>query len=69
MNVVRNRFTAVVPALAAGALVASSNASAIDVTSVVSEISGTVATVGLIGAAVLLVIVAIKAFQWVRRAF
>jgi hypothetical protein len=52
------------------ALVAVSTASqaAIDVTGVVTEISGTNAPIGLIGAAVLLVIVAIKAFKWVRSA-
>lgn len=42
---------------------------AIDVTAVVTEIGATVAPVGLIGAAVLLVIVAVKAFKWVRQAF
>jgi hypothetical protein len=34
----------------------------------VSEIGDTVAPIGLIGAAVLLVVVAIAAFKWVRRA-
>ena len=41
---------------------------AIDVSGVVTEISGTLAPIALIGAAVLLVIVAIKAFKWVRQA-
>jgi hypothetical protein len=47
---------------------ASVPAYAIDVAGVVTEIDGTVAPIGLIGAAVLLVIVAIKAYKWVRRA-
>lgn len=44
---------------------------AIDVTEVVAEIKATYAATGpipLIGAAVLLVIVALAAFRWVRRA-
>lgn len=47
---------------------ATSAQAAIDVSGVVTEISGTLAPIGLIGAAVLLVIVAIKAFKWVRQA-
>lgn len=65
----QNRNTvATTAALAAGGLVASSAASAIDVAAVVTEIDATVAPIGLIGSAVLLVIVAIKAYKWVRRA-
>jgi len=41
---------------------------AIDVSGVVTEIGDTVAPIGLIGSAVLLVVVAIAAFKWVRRA-
>lgn len=54
----------------AGALVlaGASHAAAIDVTDVVSEIGAQAAPVAAIGAAVLLLVVGIKAFQWVRRA-
>lgn len=41
---------------------------AIDVTAVVTEISGTAAPIAAIGAAVLIVMVGIKAYRWVRRA-
>ena len=56
--------------VAAGVLAAaaSANAAAIDVTSVVSDITAQAAPVGLIGAAVLLLVVGIKAFKWVRAA-
>ena len=57
-----------VPAAAAVLALASTAHAAIDVSAVVSEISGTLAPVALIGAGVLLVIVAIKAFKWVRSA-
>lgn len=69
-----NRFKAqtrrFATAAAAGALAlaATGAQAAIDVTSVVSEIDDTVAPIGLIGAAVLLVVVAVAAFKWVRRA-
>lgn len=54
----------------AGALVlaGASQAAAIDVTDVVAEIGAQAAPVAAIGAAVLLLVVGIKAFQWVRRA-
>lgn len=60
------RLAVVAPAvlLASGA-----KAAAIDVTAVVTSIGDTLAPVGLIGVAVLSVIVAIKAFKWVRQAF
>jgi len=45
-----------------------SQAAAIDVTAVVTDIGAQLVPVGLIGGAVLLVIFAIKAFKWVRRA-
>lgn len=64
----RNRFTA----LAVAGLVtaaAAVPAYAIDVSDVVTEIQATAAPIGAIGAAVLIVIVSIKAFKWVRRAF
>lgn len=50
-------------ALAAGA----ANA-AVDVAAVTTEISGALAPIGAIGAGVLLVLVAIKTYKWVRRA-
>ncbi|CAN7258808.1 major capsid protein [Acidovorax sp. LjRoot129] len=57
-------------AAAAGALVLATNMAhaAIDVTGVVTEINDTITPIGLIGAAVLLVVVAVAAFKWVRRA-
>ena len=55
------------PALALAAFSTASQA-AIDVSAVTSEISGTLAPIAAIGAGVLLVIVAIKAFKWVRGA-
>lgn len=68
-----NRFNAqtrrFATAAAVGALSLANNAhAAIDVTGVVSEINDTIAPIGLIGAAVLLVVVAVAAFKWVRRA-
>ena len=56
-------------AAAVSALALANNAhAAIDVTGVVSEINDTIAPIGLIGAAVLLVVVAVASFKWVRRA-
>jgi len=43
-------------------------AAAVDVADVVTDIGAQVASVTAIGAAVLLLLVAIKAFKWVRRA-
>jgi len=43
-------------------------AAAVDVDDVVTDIGAQVAPVTSIGAAVLLLLVAIKAFKWVRRA-
>lgn len=56
--------------ISAGALAAvtAAPAFAIDVSGVVSAIDALVAPVGLIGAAILLVLVAIKGFKLVRRA-
>jgi Inovirus Coat protein B len=39
-----------------------------DVTAVVDAIEGVAAPAGLIGAAILILVVGIKAFKWVRRA-
>lgn len=41
---------------------------AVDVTAVVTEISGAAAPIAAIGAAVLIVLVGIKVYKWVRRA-
>lgn len=56
--------------VAAGVLAAtaSANAAAIDVTSVVTDIAAQAAPIALIGGAVLVVYVGIKAFRWVRGA-
>ena len=56
--------------VAAGVLtvVGSANAAAIDVSAVVTEIGAQTAAIGSIGSAVLLIFVAVKAFQWVRKA-
>ena len=44
------------------------NAAAIDVTDVVADIAAQSAPIALIGGAVLVLLVGIKAFKWVRRA-
>lgn len=56
-----------VVAMLTGASV-SAQAAAIDVTAVVTDIGAQAAPIGLIGGAVLLIFVAVKAFKWVRRA-
>ncbi len=43
-------------------------AAAIDVSAVVTDIGAQAAPIGLVGAAVLLIYLAVKAFHWVRRA-
>jgi len=67
INATSRKFAALA---AAGALALATNAAhaAISVTDVVTEIGDTVAPIGLIGSAVLLVVVAVAAFKWVRRA-
>lgn len=57
-------------AVAAGAVAAASaaNAAAVDVASVVTDIGAQAAPIGLIGGAVLLIYVGVKAFKWVRGA-
>lgn len=56
--------------VAAGVLAAtaSANAAAIDVSAVVTDIGAQAAPIALIGGAVLVVYVGIKAFRWVRGA-
>lgn len=55
-------------ALVAMIVTASANAAAVDVTAIVTDIAAQAAPIGLIGSAVLLIFVAVKAFKWVRRA-
>lgn len=50
------------------ALAQQAHAQAIDVTDVTADIAAQAAPVAAIGAAVLLLLVGIKAFKWVRRA-
>jgi uncharacterized membrane protein len=69
MNRINAQTRRFATAVAVGALALANNAhAAIDVTGVVSEINDTIGPIGLIGAAVLLVVVAVAAFKWVRRA-
>lgn len=63
----QTRNIASAAALSALALSANMAHAAIDVSGVVSGINDTVAPIGLIGGAVLLVVVAVAAFKWVRR--
>lgn len=58
------------PALAGAALLAVSGlaSAAVDVTEVVTEIEGAAGPIAAIGAAVLIVMVGIKVYKWVRRA-
>lgn len=57
---------AAVTAVAAAS--ASAQAAAVDVSSVVSDIQAQGGPIALIGAAVLLIFVGVKAFKWVRSA-
>lgn len=53
---------------AAAAPFAPAHAAAVDVAAVVTDIGAQAAPIASIGGAVLLIVVAVKAFQWVRRA-
>lgn len=53
-------------AVALLSLAGASQAAAIDVTAVVTDIAAQLGPIGLIGSAVLLVFVGIKSFKWVR---
>lgn len=56
-------------AIAIGAAsVSSAQAAAVDVGPVVTDIGAQAVPIGLIGSAVLLIYVGVKAFQWVRKA-
>lgn len=50
------------------ATASAANAAAVDVAGVVTDITAQAAPIGLIGAAVLLIYVGVKAFKWVRGA-
>lgn len=65
-----NTQTARIAAIAAAAALAAggANAAAVDVGDVVTDIAAQAVPIGLIGAAVLLIFVGVKAFQWVRKA-
>ena len=63
-QIVRNAVAAPGVAIAAGA----ANAAAIDVGAVVTDIAAQAAPIALIGGAVLVVYVGVKAFKWVRGA-
>lgn len=67
-----NKFAIVRRSAAAAGLaalaVSQAHADAPDVSGVVSEITGAAVPIGLIGSAVLIVMVGIKVFKWVRRA-
>jgi hypothetical protein len=62
------RLAALSAGLAASAGAMAQSTGAIDVTSVVSTIGAQLTPIASIGGAVLGVIVAIKAYKWVRRA-
>lgn len=62
------KLLALLFALVASMFSTASMAAAITVTDVVTTITDQIAPVGLIGAAVLSLIVVIKAWKWVRRA-
>lgn len=64
-SIAERALTTLVLASAAGA----ASAAPIDVTAVVSDIAGTSAPIAAIGSAVLVILVGIFAFKWVRRAF
>ena len=65
------RFTKVAGVLTLAAfspMAFASGGGSVDVSGVVSAIGAAVGPIGLIGGAVLLVLVAIKVYKWVRRA-
>lgn len=54
--------------VAVAAVAGTAQAAPVDVTTVVADIAAQAAPIGLIGSAVLLIYVAVKAFHWVRKA-
>jgi len=65
MNKVFARLPVALAAVTASAM---SQAAAVDVTTVTADIAAQSAPIAAIGAAVLILLVGIKAFKWVRRA-
>lgn len=55
-------------AVVAAVLLNQAQAAAVDVSTVVTDIGAQAVPIGLIGTAVLLIFLAVKAFHWVRRA-
>lgn len=58
----------VVGTVAATSLACSNANAAVDVSAVVTEIGGAAAPIGLIGGAVLIILVTAAVYKWVRRA-
>jgi hypothetical protein len=61
-------FNKTLPVLALVAAAGAANAAAVDVAATVTDIGAQLVPIGLIGAAVLGIFVAVKGFKWVRRA-
>ena len=62
------KFLKVLAVMALGLIGFGAQAAAVDVTAVVTDIAAQSAPVTLVGSAVLVLYVAVKAFHWVRRA-
>lgn len=62
------RVLAPVAAAVGSAVATTANAAAVDVADVVADIGAQSGPIGLIGGAVLLIVVAVAAFKWVRSA-
>lgn len=60
------RYAAV--GMAALGVASQANAAAVDVTAVTTALTDAITPIGLIGAAVLTVLVAVKTYKWIRRA-
>ena len=68
MKIITSKFAAAFAAFWAFLMASMPAHAAIDVTAVVQEIRDTLTPIGAIGSAVLIVIVAIAAYSWIRRA-
>jgi len=64
----RNKLAAGAALATASTAAAASGGGGVDVTAVVTAIQGAAAPIASIGAAVLIVMVGIKVYKWVRRA-
>lgn len=62
------RVLAPVAAAVGSAVATTAHAAAVDVANVVTDIGAQAGPIGLIGGAVLLIVVAVAAFKWVRSA-